>query len=114
MVKKLDKILEEIKKYCVLNRIEDVEDFVAKCTNDGFNIAKYGFSPFDNMSRENETDGEDKFQVSIKSAKLDRDGKLLFLITKSNGEDVEIRMNPTDLPDLPLKKTRKLKEKING
>lgn len=114
MVKKLDKILEEIKEYCALNRIEDVEGFVAECTNDGFNIAKYGFSPFDNMSRENDMGDEDKFQVSIKSPKLDSDGNLVFLIKKSNGADVEIKMKLTDLLDLPLKKTRKLKEKING
>lgn len=36
-----------------LNQIEDVNGFLTGCLRDGFNIAKYGYSPKDNFNKEN-------------------------------------------------------------
>ena len=43
----LNKILKkEFTDYCKLNEIEDMEDFVVKCSKDGLTLDKYGVSPF--------------------------------------------------------------------
>tara|TARA_R110002020_G_scaffold214696_3_gene421778 strand:+ start:4274 stop:4711 length:438 start_codon:yes stop_codon:yes gene_type:complete len=43
----MDKRLrKEFEEYCKLNEIEDVEDFIGKCTKDGFTLDKYGVAPF--------------------------------------------------------------------
>jgi len=43
------KILAEIREYCSLNGIKDVRGVVDSCLRDGFNILKYGTSPFGNI-----------------------------------------------------------------
>ena len=35
-------ILDSVQKYCELNKIEDVDGFIRKCFDSGFNIEKYG------------------------------------------------------------------------
>ena len=37
-----NKLLDSITSYCNVNKIEDVDSFIKKCFNDGFNIEKYG------------------------------------------------------------------------
>ena len=50
----LDKNLEnQIKEYCEVNEIHDVEAFAIRCLKQGFNIVRYGLSPLDNINREN-------------------------------------------------------------
>ncbi len=44
-------LINEITEYCKYNKI-DVNEFVNKCIDIGFNVSKYGFSPIDNMKRE--------------------------------------------------------------
>lgn len=41
-----------IRKYCELNEIEDVNAFANRCAMQGFNILRYGISPKDNITRE--------------------------------------------------------------
>ena len=36
------KIRDEIREFCKLNDIEDIEDFILKNIKTGFNIEKYG------------------------------------------------------------------------
>ena len=40
------KLKENIEAYCKLNEVEDVTDFIVKCTKDGLTLDKYGVSPF--------------------------------------------------------------------
>ena len=42
-------ILAEIREYCTLNGIKDVRGVVDSCLRDGFNVLKYGTSPFGSM-----------------------------------------------------------------
>jgi hypothetical protein len=42
----------QIRQYCQLNDIEDVNAFANRCANQGFNIIKFGTSPKDNFERE--------------------------------------------------------------
>ena len=40
------KIRDEIKKFCELNDIDDIDKFIIKNIETGFNIEKYGNAPF--------------------------------------------------------------------
>jgi hypothetical protein len=35
-------ILDSVQKYCELNKIDDIDGFIRKCFDSGFNIEKYG------------------------------------------------------------------------
>ena len=41
-----DKLYQEIKEYCELNNIEDINKEINRLLRIGFNIEKYGTSPF--------------------------------------------------------------------
>ena len=41
-----DKLYQEIKEYCELNNIEDIDKEINRLLRIGFNIEKYGVSPF--------------------------------------------------------------------
>ena len=50
----IDRMLEkQIKEYCEMNDISDVEGFINRCLKQGFNIIRYGLSPMDNIERQN-------------------------------------------------------------
>ena len=50
----LDKTLEkQIKEYCEMNGINDINGFIVRCLKQGFNIIRYGVSPMDNIVRQN-------------------------------------------------------------
>ena len=46
-------LCKAIAEYCEANGIEDINAFANRCAMQGFNIAKYGLSPGDNIEREN-------------------------------------------------------------
>ena len=46
-------LCKAIAEYCEVNSIDDVNAFANRCAMQGFNIAKYGLSPGDNIEREN-------------------------------------------------------------
>ena len=46
-------LCKAIAEYCEANSIDDVNAFANRCATQGFNIAKYGLSPGDNIEREN-------------------------------------------------------------
>jgi hypothetical protein len=43
---------KQIRQYCELNEIEDINAFANRCLSQGFNIIKFGVSPKDNVERE--------------------------------------------------------------
>lgn len=47
-----DGLLDDIKSYCSANGIEDVAAEIVRYISSGFNIERYGVSPFANMKRE--------------------------------------------------------------
>lgn len=49
-----DPIIDEIKAYCKLNDIKNVKDQILRFIKVGFDIEKFGTSPFNNFQRENE------------------------------------------------------------
>jgi hypothetical protein len=46
-------LCKAITEYCEINNITDINAFANRCAMQGFNIAKYGLSPSDNIEREN-------------------------------------------------------------
>ena len=60
-------ITKQIKEYCSLNSIDDIEGFCVKCLMKGLSIEKFGNSPLDKIKMENGEDTEKKEQESIKS-----------------------------------------------
>lgn len=47
-----DGLLDDIRSYCSANGIEDVAAEIVRYISSGFNIERYGVSPFANMERE--------------------------------------------------------------
>ena len=47
-----DGLLDDIKSYCSANGIEDIAAEIVRYISSGFNIERYGVSPFDNIGRE--------------------------------------------------------------
>ena len=43
----------QIRQYCELNDIDDINAFANRCLSQGFSIIKFGTSPTDNIEREN-------------------------------------------------------------
>ena len=43
----------QIRQYCELNAIEDINAFANRCLSQGFTIIKFGTSPKNNIEREN-------------------------------------------------------------
>ena len=60
-------LLRDIEEYCNLNNISDIEKQVNDFIRVGFNIAKYGNTPFNNFKIENNTSNE----VGINSSSQD-------------------------------------------
>ena len=87
-------ILAEIREYCALNGIKDVRGVVDSCLRDGFNVLKYGTSPFDSM-KPIEATGKPKEAVS-------------------EPEPITVKEEPKKAPD-DAKKTRRVRIiKTNG
>jgi hypothetical protein len=42
----------QIRQYCELNEIDDINAFANRCLSQGFSIIKFGTSPRDNVERE--------------------------------------------------------------
>lgn len=65
-------IEKQVRNYCEINGIDDVNAFANRCALQGLNILKYGTSPIDNVNRESngvkdiKKDGSKKKENSIK------------------------------------------------
>ena len=63
-------ITKQIKEYCSLNSIDDIEGFCVECLMKGFSIEKFGNSPLDKIKMENGIDTEKKEQESVKNENI--------------------------------------------
>lgn len=63
------KLITEIQEYCKLNNIQDVEKEVNRLLRQGFNVEKYGTSPFTMQKYEVPTDEEKTPQTEEKKPK---------------------------------------------
>lgn len=58
---------KQIKEYCSINSINNIEGFCVECLMKGFSIEKFGNSPLDKIKMENGIDAEKKEQESVKN-----------------------------------------------
>jgi predicted RNase H-like nuclease (RuvC/YqgF family) len=42
----VDRFKQEVAEYCNMNKIDNIDEFVYNCFKQGFDIKKYGISPF--------------------------------------------------------------------
>ena len=61
---------KQIKEYCSINSIDNIEGFCVECLMKGFSIEKFGNSPLDKIKMENGIDTEKKEQESIKNENI--------------------------------------------
>ena len=61
---------KQIKEYCSINSIDNIEGFCVKCLMKGFSIEKFGNSPLDKIKMENGIDTEKKEQESVKNENI--------------------------------------------
>lgn len=87
------KIKEEIEKYCNLNSINNIDDFINDCLTIGFNVKKYGYSPQNNFNIEQniiskiENNDEDKTPIIDKTIKEEEN------IDKNNIDKKTVKVN---------------------
>ena len=61
---------KQIKEYCSINSIDNIEGFCVECLMKGFSIEKFGNSPLDKIKMENGIDTEKKEQESVKNENI--------------------------------------------
>ena len=61
---------KQIKEYCSINSIDNIEGFCVECLMKGFSIEKFGNSPLDKINMENGIDTEKKEQESVKNENI--------------------------------------------
>lgn len=71
-----DKLLSEIKQYCELNNIEDVEGLVNKMLKQGFTIEKFGETPINTKGETKKKDSKPKRIEEPKTNKYRIDVKI--------------------------------------
>lgn len=102
----IDKIiLSHIKEYCKMNGIKDVRNFVNKCLLDGFNIMKYGVSPFA-QAKPSEVISKPSEGVSTTASTV---------VSETVEKSQEDKIN--DVTEVPVKKPRRVrivKKNSNG
>ena len=87
------KIKEEIEKYCNLNSINNIDDFINDCLTIGFNVKKYGYSPQNNFNIEQniiskiENNDKDKTPIIDKTIKEEEN------IDKNNIDKKAVKVN---------------------
>lgn len=61
---------KQIKEYCSINSIDNIEGFCVECLMKGFSIEKFGNSPLDKIKMENGIDTGKKEQESVKNENI--------------------------------------------
>lgn len=98
------KVEQKIRSYCELNGIDDVNAFANRCCLQGLNILKYGTSPSDNISR------EDNGIKDISKNELKREDERELQVERSedNGKVVEEESKPRE-EGAQVSKVRKIR-----
>lgn len=85
-----DKLVEEIKDYCISNGIDDYWDEINRYIRNGFNIAKYGEKPFEAFVKTyTSTDFENKKDNILNKNSISTENKISS--TTETVEDIKPR-----------------------
>ena len=102
MIKLDEKIIKNIKDYCILNNIDDVSKYVNTLLKRAFMEEKYGKKPDIFVKQEKENDSikpTTPTETNIKEEKVN----LVEEVYKLSGEDVAKELNPKILEGLNIK-----------
>lgn len=80
-------LCKAIAEYCEANNIDDVNAFANRCATQGFNIAKYGLSPGDNIERENNGIKDFKNEKGTRKKKENDTGSVVQREEEKNASD---------------------------
>lgn len=94
---------KQIRQYCEMNNIEDINAFANRCLLHGFNIVKFGTSPKDNVERENK---------GIKDIKKNESRKKKDPLTKDEGKPKETEESRTEEPQEEVKRVEETKQGV--
>jgi hypothetical protein len=78
-----NKLYQEIKEYCELNNIEDINKEINRLLRIGFNIEKYGVSPFSFVQTEKMKEYIDKNPIKENIKKEEETPKKRIRIIKN-------------------------------
>lgn len=87
------KIKEEIEKYCNLNSIKNIDDFINDCLTIGFNVKKYGYSPQNNFNIEQNIISKIENNDENKTPIIDETIKEEENIDKNNIDKKAVKVN---------------------
>ena len=77
------RMVNDIIEYCNVNNISDIGKFLYGCLLNGFNIERYGYSPCDNIKRQNgETDVSSNDEANEEKKVIKKKKKIII-----NNED---------------------------
>lgn len=91
-----NKLLKDIEKYCILNKIEDINKEINNILQIGFNIVRFGTNPFEKKQMEKELTLVQTVQESNTETASSKDE--ITLITNKDKKEVK-----------QTRKTRKIK-----
>ena len=86
----------QIRQYCELNEIDDVNAFVNRCATQGFNVIKFGTSPKDNVERETKGIKDIKKQNGKKETDTSRLEKQSPIERKESSSSKKEEIKPTE------------------
>ena len=102
-----NKLYKEIEKYCKLNNIEDVHQEINQILQIGFNIVRFGVSPFQRGVPSEQLEQVEKNGTEVPPKKV-RKAK----IPKKKDEDgTEVEKKENVITEIPKKKVRIIKNK---
>lgn len=95
---------KQIRQYCEMNEIEDINAFANRCLAQGFSVVKFGTSPKDNFERENK---------GIKDIKKNENRtKKKDSPRKDEGEPKEIEKSRTEEPKEEIEPVEERKQGV--
>jgi hypothetical protein len=109
------KLKDEIWEYCRLNDITDIDAFTLKSTQQGFNIEKYGTTPFKIGGKETELVEKEVIKVITATTEVEiiREVPVEIEVIKEVEKIVEVTVTDNKLIGKLKKEIEGLNEKIN-
>ena len=109
------KLKDEIWEYCRLNDITDIDAFILKSTQQGFNIEKYGTTPFKIGGKETEVVEKEVIKVITATTEVEiiREVPVEIEVIKEVEKIVEVTVTDNKLIGKLKKEIEGLNEKIN-
>ena len=105
----------QIRQYCELNDIEDINAFANRCLSQGFSIIKFGTSPIDNIERENKGIkdlSKDEYKRQTKPSREEETKRVVEETTEresSKGEEIKEKEEELKTP-VVVRKIRVIKK----